>query len=130
MRSLAVVPASLFVAATGWAALALIVIALAPLENVSSDRLNELDLLAVAGSVLLLLAVATIRFVWTCRPVWAALSYGAYAVVGLSVLLFVLTEMSDHGDNQLLALAFFTGVAGLVGVVASFSDRGQVPRCL
>ena len=117
--------ASLFVVATVLAALMLIVLPALPYENVSPDERQELDWLAVAGPTLLGLAIATIRFVWISRPVWAAFSYAAYAIVGLFVLRFILTELSQHGDTALLAFAFFIGIAGLLAVVASFGSHAN-----
>lgn len=123
VRTLAVTLAITFVVGSAVAALYMVFAAWFPYENLSSDELQKDDWLAPVAPVVLLLAVATLVLVVKHRPLWAAVSFVAQAVVGLLVLRFALRELSDRSDDELIAFALSIGFVGLCAVIASFGQR-------
>lgn len=125
MRALAVFSASILVVASVFAALLMWFSAWFPYENLSSGELRKDDWLAPAGLAVLGLAVATLVFVVTRRPVWAACSFAAQAVIGVVALRFALRELSDNSDGKLIVFALSVVLVGTCAVIASLAAEAR-----
>jgi len=128
VRNLALFLSWVFVVVSALAALWMVFAAWFPYENLSSEELHEDDWLAVAGPTLLVLAGGTLVFVMKRRPIWAALAYTAYAIVGFLALRFALINLSDRSDTALVVFALSIGIVGLLAVTASFDERRPPPH--